>query len=273
MEETHNHASSVRDSVLSRINTEGITPKAAWHFLLREWVVWIAVGVAFVAGGIASTLTFYIVNTSFFMEQYIEGSSADRLFDLVPFFWIALCVLALFYTVHAVRETRRGYMYNSRWLVTGSLVLSMIVGYAAHAAGVGESIDTYLLKEVPLYKPLTAFHAAQWMHPDAGILVGVVQNIDGNSIVLKSLAGEEHVVTFTTSTQVYLSEQVYVGMPLRIVGTSTVSDNATVFHADSVGPFRGRGGRMHAQGTRQNEGIHERQGKMKENGGERRSKE
>jgi hypothetical protein len=262
MEQAHNH--TVRDTVLARITEEGLAPKPAWHFLLKEWVVWTVASVAFVAGGIASTLTFYIVNTSFFMEQYIEGSSADRLFDLVPFFWIVLCALALFYTIHAIRETRRGYTYNLRWLVTGSLVLSMVFGYVAHAAGVGENIDTYLLKEFPLYKPLTAFHATQWMHPDAGILAGVVQDIDGNSIVLKSLTGEEHAVSFTTSTKAYLSEQVYIGMPLRIVGTSTVSDGDTIFRADSVGPFRGRGGRMHAQGTRENEGMREGRGKMKE---------
>jgi hypothetical protein len=262
MEHMHNH--TVRDNVLTRIEEEKLAPKPAWHFLLKEWVVWIVAGVAFMAGGIASTLTFYIVNTSFFMEQYIERTPADRLFDLVPFFWIVLCVLALFYTVHAVRETRRGYRYNPKWLVTGALVLSIAFGYVAHAAGVGEDIDTYLLRELPMYKPLTAFHTAQWMHPDAGILVGVVQNIDGTSIVLKSLSGEEHAVSFTTSTKAYLSEQVYVGMPLRIVGTSTVVDDTTVFYADSVGPFRGRGGRMHAQGAHQNENARGGKGNMKE---------
>jgi hypothetical protein len=86
------------------------------------------------------------------------------------------------------------------------------------------------------------------MHPDAGVLAGIVEEVDGTTIKLRTLAGDIHTVVFDTSTTAYLPKQPHAGMPLRVVGTTSTSDTETIFSAETITPFLGRGGRMHGQG-------------------------
>lgn len=264
----HGNEHTVRDSVLSRITAEGIAPKPAWHFLLREWVVWIAASVAFVVGSIATALSVYLVHTSLYMEWQIEQSSIDRLFELVPFFWLCCIVLALFYTIHAVRETRHGYRYSSAWLVVGALATSMLLGTVAEAQGVGAILDDYLISHVPAYQPLTGFRPHRFMNPAQGIHAGTVLTIDHEKLRVRTLGEKEVEVILTPETVIHTRVLLEKGAPVRFVGTTTMHNGVERFEVSEVGPFRGRGaGRAFLRGEKSQDR------EVKEKGNGMRSKE
>lgn len=245
------------DRVLEQIDHEGIAPKPAWHFLLREWVVWLIAGVALVVGSVATALTLYIHDASRFIEHQIHVSDLAAIFHAIPLFWLALVALALFYTVHAVRETRRGYRYNPGWLVGFALGVSIAIGASAHSAGVSESIDRYLIEEVPAYRPLTGFAPKHWERPQAGVVAGVVEAVEEEVITVRKIDGGSIEVEIKPETTVVGAQTIREGARVRVVGTSTRRDGASAeaermeqeqhqaqvtFEAHEVAPFKGRGG-------------------------------
>lgn len=233
-----NHEESMRDRILTTIAADGVEPKPRWHFLLREGVVWAVAAGAFVLGSIASALSLYIADASRFMEHTIEFSSLDLVFEAVPLLWIALALGALFYTVHAVRETRRGYRAPTAWLVLVALIASVGAGSVLYAQGLGAALDRYLLEAVPFYPRVSGFRPMHWMRPPEGIIVGTVEDIDRASggCVVHDLGGREWVVRVASSSN---SVTLREGAMVRLFGTTT-SDG--VFEAREVRPFHGRGG-------------------------------
>ena len=239
MKSEHDSNMAMSDRILDTIEKQGITPKPKWHFLLREWVVWSVALLALVLGSIASALTIYIVNATRFVEQEIHFSDLNTLFHLFPVLWLVLLGLGIFYTVYALHTTRRGYRWHSSWLVSAALLVSILVGWTAHAAGLGASIDRYLIAEVPLYKPLTGFEPMHWMNPNVGIVAGVIESVGEEEFIIRSLDGELFEITTTATTTMHDLMEIKEGVPVRVAGTTTDEE---VFEASHVAPFRGRGG-------------------------------
>jgi len=226
------------ERVLSAIDEGGITPKPRWQFLLHEWVVWLFAVVAFALGSVATALTLYITNTSTFMERQIALSPLDTVFEIVPFIWLALLVIGIFYAAHALHSTRRGYRWHTSWLVVLAIGVSFAAGYGLDAAGLSASIDRYLLVHAPLYQPLTGFKPIHWMDPRSGVIAGTVEEVGDDMFVLRSLEGVVLEIHITPDTTIHGFIHLREGLPVRVVGTSTSRDG---LDASDVGPFHGRG--------------------------------
>jgi hypothetical protein len=233
---------TMRARVLTSIEKQGIIPKPRWHFLLREWVVWLVALLAFVIGSIASALSIYIADSSRFMEHAIELSNLDVLFEVIPFIWLVLLGLAVFYSVHALRETRKGYHFHTSWLVLLAVVASVGMGSVLQAQGIGAALDRYLLAEAPFYPPISGFQPAHWMRSQDGVIAGVVIEMGTSSFTMHALDGKEWVVTRSTSTVSNCppgEDQIGEGVRVRMIGTST---GEGTYEAYEVCQFHGRGG-------------------------------
>ncbi|KKS30421.1 MAG: hypothetical protein UV60_C0003G0004 [Parcubacteria group bacterium GW2011_GWA2_43_11] len=246
MNESHKDmgAPHLSKKILDLIEQKGLSPKPRWHFFVREWVVWGMVCVALLVGSLATTLTIYIGNASRFMERHILFSDLLFLFRLVPFLWLFLLCIAIFYTVYALRETRRGYRWSSSWLVAGAVGVSILIGSSAHALGIGEAIDRYLLTEMPLYKPLTNFHPKMWMDMEKGVVAGTVTEVEKETFMIKKLDGEILKIMVVSEKDMHALPELHEGMRVRVVGTTTIEGGENVFKSTAVEPFRGRGGSL-----------------------------
>jgi hypothetical protein len=232
---------SLRERVLTSITEHGITPKPTWHFLLHESVVWLVACSALVVGSVASALTIYIASASRFMVHTIQFSSLEGLFEMVPLLWLMLFSCAVFYAIHAMRDTRRGYRLPITWLVVGAVGVSMGMGYVLYRMGVGILLDQYLLQTAPYYQPITGYHPHHWMRPQEGVLAGTVTEVEGDMYSIRSLDGIEWKVRYATSSAAHcplITQGVKPGMRVRVVGTSTQEG---VYEAIEVCEFRGRG--------------------------------
>jgi hypothetical protein len=246
MANTEHNESPLSERVLATIQEEHVEPKPRWYFLLREWVVWVVALVALVLGSIATALTLYIRDASRFIERQVELSNLASVFHAIPAIWVVLFAVGVFYTVYALRETKRGYKWNPLWLVMGALALSIGLGASAFAMGAGEPIDRYLISNAPMYKPLSGYRPEMWMHQDAGVVAGIVEETNEESFLVRTIHGELLEVATTPETALELIDDVHPGMRVRVVGTTTTQGHATssheVFEAENVAPFKGRGG-------------------------------
>jgi hypothetical protein len=242
MPEDTTQSTPLSERVLGVIETDHLTPKPRWHFLLREWVVWFMAFGAFVVGSIASALSIYIADASRFMEHTIEISRIDVVFEAIPFVWLALLVVAIFYSVHALRETRRGYRFHVSWLVGAAVVASIGMGFILDAQGFGAALDRYLLVEAPFYQPVSGFSPGHWMRPQEGVIAGVVLNVDGDTFTVRSLDGSDVEVRRSTTTVATCpsgEDEIGQGVRVRIMGTST---GEGTYEAYAICEFHGRGG-------------------------------
>jgi len=238
--DTHN--TNMAERVLGAIEQSGVAPKPAWHFLLREWVVWVVAGAALLLGSLATALTLYITEASFFVERHIAVSDVAALFAMVPYLWLLLIGLGIFYTIHAVHATRRGYRFHTAWLVGIAIGASIAIGWSIHASGVSEALDRYLLAEMPMYQPLSGFQPAYFSDASQGVVAGVVTQVAGDSFTMQGLGGEVLQVRTASTTHVSPMLEIKEGMPLRITGTTTGSGERETFEASEVRPFHGRHG-------------------------------
>ena len=250
---------SLRDSVLERIERDALKPRPVWHFLLHEWSIRISAVLALALGSLATALTIYLVDVHRYTEQNTTSSLWSAVFEALPWVWLVILCVALFYSVHAFRETRRGYRYNSKWLVLGALTMSVFFGSALYAMGLGAKVDSYLLAEAPFYQPLTGFHHGRWMNLQSGVLAGTVLETGEETFTLQAVSGDIIVVRILNTTVARPFGILIPGAEVRVVGTtSTEVMNDTgypLFDAFEIRPFSGRGGRMQERAPMYGRGI------------------
>lgn len=236
---------SLREKVFATIEHGHLSPKPRWHFLLREGMVWGVAGLSFVVGTIATALTIYIMNTSRHVEMSILFSDVRYVFALVPFVWVGICIAGLFYTVHAIHETRRGYAWNTRWLVVGAIMGSVIFGTLIHGAGLGERLDTYFLRTVPLYKPLSGFSPNVWMNESDGVFAGVVLHIEEDGFTLRTV--DEQTVRVLVTMRTHFSPRLRLeeGVMIKVFSVPNATTTAYDVVAERITPFMGRGRMLH----------------------------
>lgn len=239
-----NTTTLMSERILETIEKQGITPKPKWHFFLKEGFVWGLAVVALFVGSVATALTLYIGNASRFIEHHILFSDVRYLFQMIPLLWLFLFGIGVFYTVYALRETRRGYKWSPAWLVGLSLGISVLIGSSAYALGASEIIDRYLLTAMPLYKPLTSFEPKHWMNGEEGVVAGVVTEVGPTAFTIQKLDGEFLKIQIDPENPVFEMENLMIGMRLRLVGTTTQEGDEEVFEMLEMAPFRGRGGMM-----------------------------
>lgn len=221
--------------VLSEIERKSLSPKPQWHFLAREWTIRAAAGAALLLGALSTALTLYIVNTSWPMRIQLIHTPLWSFVSVMPFVWLTLLVLGIAYSVHAMHRTRRGYRWNSSWLVMGSILASTLVGALIYAAGLGKTIDDYLITQAPGYGMLSGHFPQHLMRPHDGILVGVLETRE-NSVVLVEPDGTVVQLSFDLphgKVPSYAFER-----PVRLVGTTTTDG---VFRVEAIAPLRGPG--------------------------------
>lgn len=235
------HAFSAR--VFDTLEKRNLKPLPRWHFLFHEWVVYGIAVIAFVVGSVATALSIFIAHASRFMEYSISQSTWDVAFDMIPFVWLVLLILALFYGTYAVRHFRAGYRYHVSWVVVGAIVASVVGGSCLFAAGAGEAIDRYLIANVSLYGPMAGFRPMHWMRPGGGVVAGTIAACDQASqrCQVNDLAGATWEVRISSSSIPHEGFDMHEGMMVRIFGTST---SEGTFNAFEIRRFEGRGG-MH----------------------------
>ncbi len=237
---------SLSDKVLETIEKEGITPKPKWHFLVREYMVWFFAVLAFCVGGVSTALTIYIANASRFIEHHIMLSNVRFIFQMIPFVWLLLAGVAIFYTVYALRETRKGYKWSSSWIVAIALGISMVLGSLVYASGVSEVLDRYLLTTVPMYGPMSNFAPRHWMSGERGVVAGVVTEVREGGFVLTGIDGREFEIITPPTCHLKVPE-IEIGIRIRVEGVLIEDTEKARFEAKEIDVFKGRGGSFFIQ--------------------------
>jgi len=231
------NASSVRDQVKRRIQQAHLKPLPRWLFMLRNDAFWLLAVVSITVGGATASLWLLLIEQEE-PDVYITAFRGTREFVLLivlPLLWVLILILLVALAAFNARHTSHGYRWPRWQIVAGSLVGSIVLGFALHAFGWSRSFDVLLRQHVPPYRQVRELRQDFWHRPSEGMLGGTVVEVKSDTLFLRDADGILWQVDIAGSPPpppLVLRP----GTPVRVVG---VMIEEGFFIAEGVRPWLG----------------------------------
>lgn len=191
--------SKLSESIVGKIKCDCITPVPRWQFLVRSYAFWTFFSVSVILGSLSFSVIMHFVRSGDWdIMRHLQGGFTSSAAVLLPLFWI---LSLIFFAASAYLNwkcTKKGYLFKRRWLVIGSVLLSIAFGDIFYAIGLGKKIDYAATKIVPVYDRVK--HQARrelWLHPEKGLLTGKIMDIDENKekLIIRDEDGKNWIVS------------------------------------------------------------------------------
>ncbi|HZJ41093.1 MAG TPA: hypothetical protein VFD16_02420 [Candidatus Saccharimonadales bacterium] len=215
-----------------------IKPTARWHFLLRNYAIWISGVLALLIGAAAVSVIIYLSSyNDFAIRQDINKSLGEMLLLTLPYFWLIFLSLFVFIVYYNLKHTKTGYRYSIGLIITGAVVASIFLGAIFFAAGLGQELDEVLGQNAPLYCAMMNPHVDFWSNPEEGRLIGMIASqVDGESFILIDKNRHEWVIQVKGNDFIAMPLS---GGPLRLIGQKKSDDIFEVFKILPMMPGHG----------------------------------
>jgi hypothetical protein len=175
---------------LSKIKKEGIRFIPKWHFLAKEWFMWLTFFISVLVGGVAGSIIIYrVLNNEWELAPYLADSFTGFVLITLPYFWIALLIAFILLADYQFKQTKEGYKYQFVWILALNLVLSLGLGVILYKGNFSEKIEAAFENYLPYYGQLAPPRHRLWMNPDRGLLMGRILEMGSGSALLEDLDG------------------------------------------------------------------------------------
>jgi len=196
------------NKILEKIKKEHIKPKPRWEFLLKNYAIWIIFTSAVIIGSLATAVVIfmathynYVVTENFLTEILIK----------LPYFWFIILIVFILIAIYNLKHTKKGYKYNIFLIIFLSIISSLIIGSIIYAFEGGEQLEDIFYRRVPFYQKIMQYRGKMLLHPEQGVIPGVIIEINGDDIIVQDFRGT--VWNITTST-----EQLIIGQRIHLIG-------------------------------------------------------
>lgn len=220
-----------------------IKPRARWHFLLKNYAIWISGILALLIGALSVSVILYLGSyNDFAIRQDINKSLGEMLLLTLPYFWLIFLGLFVFILYYNLKHTKTGYRYSIGLIITVAVIASIFLGGVFFAAGLGEDLDEILGQRAPLYGEMFNPRVDFWSNPEEGRLIGIVSSqVDNNSFIL--IDKNQHEWTVQIKGDDFIATSLS-GKPLRLIGQKKSDDTFEVFKILPMMPGHGFFNRM-----------------------------
>lgn len=168
------------ESIIGKIKCDKIVPVPKWHFLVKKCSFWTMFFVSMVLGSFSFSVMMHISKSGDLdLIEHLQGNWIVSAVMLLPIFWL---FTLLFFAVLAYfnwKCTKLGYCVKRRWIVLGSVFLSILFGELFYSMGLGKQLDSMMARVVPIYDQYK--HRARrdlWQQPERGMLTGKIIEVD-----------------------------------------------------------------------------------------------
>jgi hypothetical protein len=235
----------ISKKTLEKIKKEQVHPKPRWYFLTRNYFFWLMFALTTLLGGVAFGMILSITtNLDWDIYHYLGLSLPEAVVISLPYLWIALLVFFLFITYYNFVHTRTGYRYRFVVIFLISLLISILLGFGFYQYGWTETVERQLRARIPGYQRMVYTGENQWMHPEKGLLSGIIIeiNVKEKSLRLKDYHGKEWTIDINQAMirgNVSLKEN----LEIKVIGQKVSEDvfTATEIRIRMRGLQQGRG--------------------------------
>ena len=226
--------SEIIDKTIAEIKTKGIKPVPRWHFLAKEWFLWVAFLITVLVGGVAASLIFYAIrNNEWEAMPYLGHNLASFILLTLPYFWIALVIAFAFLADYQLHQTRQGYKYSFVWISMLNFVLALLLGAVLYQSGWAAQIEAKLEQHVPYYEQFMPPRQRLWMNPEQGLLIGRILQHGSGAVLIEDLDGRSWEIKIENDKL----QARPVGETVRLIGEK-IADG--IFRVKDFRPWQGR---------------------------------
>lgn len=186
------------DNIIGKIKCDHITPVPRWHFLLKSYTLWVLFVFSVILGSVSFSVAAHIAESGDLnLLDHLQGNWLISAVMLLPLFWlISLFFFALLAYLNW-KCTKHGYCMRRRWIVMGSVALSIFLGAFFYVVGLGSRTDLMMSRVAPFYDQYK--HKARrdlWQQPERGLLTGKIIDIDEETekLLLRDENGKNWIV-------------------------------------------------------------------------------
>lgn len=168
----------ISDKTLNIITDQHLHPKPRWQFITKNAAIWsLLASVLVVEGILVSEVVFFLTEHDFDIHDRLQMSLVQYTLVVLPYFWLIISLLGLGLIVYNFRQTKRGYRFQTYFIVLGSVTLGVVLGSLFYYVGLGGQIDDTLAEKVPVYKHMVCRKSNIWMRPEDGLLAGEIVEV------------------------------------------------------------------------------------------------
>jgi len=212
--------SELTDKVLNELRDKDVRPVPAWRFVLNSALTWIGFGLFVLLGAQSVSIILFLLSDNDWSELgYFRGGPIGYAFTVLPYVWVAALVLLVTIAYLEFRKTKGGYRYRSFAVIGAVVALSMVAGVSLHSAGLGKRADAMFENHLPQYRRVVPRGIQIWDRPQAGRLVGEIENLgEDGSFDLVTPSGESWTVHPGKDHGGRMPPAFREGEPVRVVG-------------------------------------------------------
>lgn len=214
----------ILEGVIKTIKEKGVTVRPNWHFKIKNIILWTLAVITTLVGSVAvSSIIFKFSNINRIMPPgpRMHREAMVNTFDKLPFFWIIIFIIFIYFLYKEIRITRKGYKYEMPILILSMTIVSLVLGIVFYSAGSGYFLD----KKMGMFNPdVERMQHMSWQRPGEGLLVGEVQSVENNKIIIKDPEGKDWQVTFPEGIDMY-EERVGIGEKIGLMGKGNLEES------------------------------------------------
>jgi len=225
-----NKKKNIDELILEKIKGVEVTPK--WKFAIKNMAIWFFGISTVVAGGLSLAATIFVFrNVRYELYEATHENLLTFFVEFIPVLWIfSLCAFVAI-TYYSFRNTENGYKQRFSIIILGTVLLTFMLGFFLHIAGMGRFIDKDLGRRIPFHKDVEMRNMDIWAHPEKGLLVGLV-SFEGEKIVLKGADGIDRELLIEDISEKEI-EVIEDNLNVRVIGI----DSEDGFYVCMIIPF------------------------------------
>ena len=230
----------VKNTVLSRIVGENICPRARVWYRCREcgvWTLWLLTILLSAAAGAVSF--FVIMHRQYALFEATHESFLSFMFEVLPYLWLVVFIIAAGFAYYHFRHTRHGYRYSFLSIAGATVVASLSGGIFLHYFGMSFHFDDFLGKYLPgVYVSQSMMEEKFWQQPEDGrLIVTLVSELDPGAVALvMDVEGIQRVIDITELFTPDV-ELLRAGTQVRLLGRVLDGAHESTFRACGVFPW------------------------------------
>lgn len=197
---------SLSHKILSKIRKEHITPKPKWYFVLIHTLLWSAVIISIVLGGLAFSIILRNFSTEdWIIARHFAGGHIRSFFVVLPYLWFILVILVLLLAKQLLTHTKKGYKIRPHLLTGATIALSFMMGALFYATNWDISLEHGLRSYFKPYEKFQEYRERRWVAPAKGVLAGTISQIDSENHMMV-IDFHDQQWTIDTSETVYRND-------------------------------------------------------------------
>ncbi|MDD3066600.1 MAG: hypothetical protein PHO48_02105 [Candidatus Gracilibacteria bacterium] len=221
--------SKLTKSILAAIEQKKITPRAKAWFQTKNALVWgLAVLAIILAGILFAALIRELLEAEWNIAARYPGGSLHFLCEAVSFIWLGGILSAFAISYVFFRQTKHGYRYGVFAVGGVLLVTSLVLASSLMPTGVPQGMHDFREKQLGI----PAFDETPWLNPDAGFLIGDIQEAQATILILDAFDNTIWRVGISDA-DIAPMVKLQVGEEIRALGKKT-GDNS--FEAEMIIP-------------------------------------